>query len=178
MVIYNGPSRKIIQDLSLTIPLIGCNFAYRDFEITDCVAIDRMTVSAIRSELGGHYTFRCWTKPSSLPLPDGWREFENPGIDSGSLAVNLALRHSHRVMVVGCDGIMRGSTESAYEYRWHSTHRTKNIHLKHRSALVNLTKKHGDRILCVWPEVQNDLNTCDFDQALDQLSKYQRAEKT
>lgn len=171
VAIYNGPSREAFKGLKLSCPVIGCNFAYRDFAITDCVAVDRMAVAAIRSEHAGvPYPFRCWTKRSSLPLPDGWQDFVAPGIDSGSMAVALALSLSEQVIVIGCDGVMGGSTDSAYDYRWHRNHKNPRIHIRHGNHLQQLIKDNPGRIHLVWPGNQPEMIS--QDQALRLLGKY------
>lgn len=171
LVIYNGPSRDTFKGLKLSCPVIGCNFAYRDFAVTDLVAIDRLSVAAIRREFAGdQYAFRCWTKPSSLELPPGWQEFPNPGIDSGSLAVALALSMADEVVVIGCDGVLGGSRHTAYEYKWHGNQRNTRIHDRHAQTLMRLRRENPERIHLVWDQEHSE--TIGISEAIQRLGKY------
>lgn len=154
------------------IPLIGCNFAYRDFPITQLVSVDRMTVAAIRRELGDQPPWPCWTKQSSLELPPGWQHLPTPGIDSGSFAVWLALSQGHEVLVIGADGICGGSTVSSYHYSWHPPNPQRQIHRRHLQTLRNLTEQHPGQIKVVWDQEVQGLETVQINQALEILGKY------
>lgn len=169
-VIYNGPSRFCCDFTDFEV-IVGCNFIYRDLSVTDLVAADRLTVSAIRRELDDHYAFRCWTRQSSLELPPGWQHLPSPGIDSGSLAVAVALDRAEHIWVTGCDGICGGSRDTAYLYPWHAKSRTRNIHLKHLEALKNLTRAHPGRIRVIWPQPVSGLETVDIQEARHILGK-------
>ena len=107
VVIYNGPSRAVIQGLKFPGSVVGCNFAYRDFDLTHCMAVDLMTMAAIRGELEDKpYPCEFWTKTSSLELPEPWQQRPQLGIDSGSAAIELALTLTRGpVIVVGADGV-------------------------------------------------------------------------
>lgn len=176
LVILNGPSRDLIKGLCLTIPTVGCNWAWRDFDLTDCVVIDRMTVAAIRKHLpGAELPCRMWTRLSSLELPPGWQQRPAPGIDSGSMAIDLALSLvTGPVLVVGADGMLGRDHSTAYEYRWHPQPPTPRIHQRHRSTVVELAKKNPHRILMVTDQPDPDLKTITLDQALQQLAKYRK----
>lgn len=140
--------------------------AYGDWPLTHLVAIDRMTVARIRGEFPGEMPgVELWTKQSSLELPPGWRHRPAPGIDSGSLAVAVALEYPDPVIIIGADGVMGGATASAYDYPWHSRVKKPHIHQRHRSALVNLHKQHPGRIRVVWPLPDPDLETIPLEQA-------------
>lgn len=173
VVIYNGRSRVLWMMMRFPGPVIGCNFAYRDWSLTDCVAIDRMTVAAIRGELE-HQALPCrmWTKESNLELPPGWQHRPTPGIDSGSMAVSLALDLSDRVIVIGADGVCGGDTDTAYVYRWHGENKKRQIHHRHRQTLVELTRNHPGRISVVWPEPVEGLDCVTVEQAKIELGKY------
>lgn len=173
VVIYNGPSRVLWMMMRFPGPVIGCNFAYRDWPLTDCVAVDRMTVAAIRGELE-HQDLPCrmWTKETNLELPPGWQHRPTPGIDSGSMAVSLALDLAHRVIVIGADGVCGGDTGTAYEYRWHGENKKRTIHHRHRQTLVELTKSNPGRISVVWPEPVDGLDCIPIDQAKIEFAKY------
>lgn len=173
VVIYNGPSRLLWRDFPFPGVVIGCNFAYRDWPITDCVAIDRMTVAAIRGELeNSEIKFNLWTKLSNLELPPGWQHRSSPGIDSGSMAVSLALDLSDLVIVIGADGVCGGDTSTAYEYRWHGENKKRTIHQRHRQTLVELTRNHPDRITVIWDQPIEGLDCRTVDWAKTEFGKY------
>ena len=173
VVIYNGPSRLEWRGQQWPGRVIGCNFAYRDWPLTDCVSIDRMTVAAIRGELEGRpLPCEMWTRDSNLELPPGWQQRAAPGIDSGSLAVSLALDLCVQVMVIGADGICGGSVDTAYEYRWHRHNSLRQIHQRHRRTLQELTKGHPGRISVVWPNPVEGLDIISREQAQQRLDKY------
>lgn len=141
--------------------VIGCNFAYRDWPVTDIVAIDRMTVAEIRREYPAAAPWQQWTKTSVLELPPGWQQIPAPGIDSGSLAVSVALTRPGAVIIVGADGVMGGDHLTAYEYRWHKLPPKPQIHLRHRRTLVALARQNPGRIKVLWNTPDPDLETID-----------------
>lgn len=169
VVIYNGPSRPAREDVPQADQIIGCNFAYRDYRLTDLVAADRFTVARIRQDPDLPRLCRFYTRTSGLELPPGWHQHDSPGIDSGSLAVSVALDRCQRVLVLGADGICGGDQTSAYHdlYVWHQRVRARNIHRRHRQGLQLLTRQHPGRICVVWPEPVEQLETLPFDQALE-----------
>ena len=178
VVIYNGPSRAVWQGESFPGWVIGCNFAYRDFDLTHCMAVDRMTMAAIRGELENQpYPCEFWTKTSSLELPEPWQQRPQLGIDSGSAAIELALTLTDNVViVVGADGVCGGDTHTAYQYPWHGNSNKRNIHQRHARTVIELTKLWPGRIKLVWDRPVEGLETIDFHQALDILNKYTTTE--
>lgn len=178
VVIYNGPSRAVWQGECFPGWVIGCNFAYRDFDLTHCMAVDRMTMAAIRGELENQpYPCEFWTKTSSLELPEPWQQRPQLGIDSGSAAIELALTLTDNVViVVGADGVCGGDTHTAYQYPWHGNSNKRNIHQRHARTVIELTKLWPGRIKLVWDRPVEGLETIDFHQALDILNKYTTTE--
>jgi hypothetical protein len=173
VVIYNGPSRAVFLHHEFPGYVLGCNFAYRDFKLTHCWAVDRMTVAAIRGELET-LPMPCefWTKLSVLELPPDWQHAETPGIDSGSAALQHALKLTDReVIVIGCDGICGGATTTAYQYPWHGNSNKRHIHHRHRNTVLELHTQNPNRIKLVWPHALSDLDTIDHDQAIDLIHK-------
>ena len=178
VVIYNGPSRAQFQGVKFPGAVVGCNFAYRDFDLTHCMAVDRMTMAAIRGELEDKpYPCEFWTKTSSLELPEPWQQRPQLGIDSGSAAIELALTLTRGpVIVIGADGVCGGDTHTAYNYPWHGNSNKRNIHSRHARTVIELSKLDPGRIKMVWPTVVEGLETLDFDQALALIHKYTTTE--
>lgn len=174
VVIYNGPSRLAWRGFSWPGYVLGCNFAYRDWPLTHCWAVDRMTVAAIRGELENKpLPCEFWTKETVLELPPQWQHRPTPGIDSGSAAIAHALTLTDReVIVIGADGVCGGDTNTAYQYPWHGKNTKRTIHHRHRATMQELTKLNPGRIKIVWPQAVDCLETIDFDQALSIITKY------
>lgn len=150
-VICNGPSSESWRGYEFKGAVIGCNMGFRDWPVTDIVAVDRMTVHEIRVELKDTYTFQPWTRTSTLALPPAWLAAQPPGIDSGSLAVKIALDKATNVTVIGADGVLAGVRETRYQYRWHPKGPPSHIYQRHRRAMTELIAKHPHRITWVWP---------------------------
>lgn len=145
-VILNGPSRLQFIDHQFPEVVIGCNWAWRDWPLTDCVCIDRKMVDAIDQHFGGaERPCQFWTK--SWPNLSGhWQTFPAPGIDSGTMAVSLALKRAKQVRVIGADGIMGGDRSTAYHYDWERTPKTDRAQRLHRTALIKLIRENPGRI--------------------------------
>jgi hypothetical protein len=120
-----------------------------------------MTIVEIRKIYPFEAPFQQWTKTSPLELPRGWHEIPAPGIDSGSLAVSLALTRPGTVIVIGADGVMGGDHTTEYHYRWHQHPPKQKIHQRHRRSLVELARKNPDRIKIQWNTPDPDLETID-----------------
>lgn len=174
VVIYNGPSREIWKAFSWPGWVIGCNFAYRDWPLTHCWAVDRMTVAAIRGELENQpLPCEFWTKETVLELPPQWYHRPTPGIDSGSAAIAQALDLTDReVIVIGADGVCGGNTNTAYHYPWHGNSTKRNIHHRHRQTVIELTKHNPGRIKLVWDQPVDQLEIVDVPSAKNILTKY------
>ncbi len=143
-MVYNGPSQTQFRGL-LTAPIIvACNWGYHDWPCTDLVAADRLTVAAIVRE--GQPSCRLWTREGSLPLPPGWQSSPSPGIDSGSLAVFIALEFVKTVWVIGADGVLGLDHTNIYRYPWHRTPPSERIHLRHRQALIRVSAENPGRV--------------------------------
>lgn len=173
-VIFNGPSR--VEWLGSKFPgwVIGCNYAYRDWPLTHCWAVDRMTVAHIRGELEGK-ALPCefWTKESTLELPPEWRHKKTPGIDSGTAAVAHALELTEQeVIVIGCDGVLGGSHETAYHFPWHPGTPTEKAHRRHAETLEQLQKANTNRLFLVSDLQSERFKTISKTQAQELLNKY------
>lgn len=158
-VILNGPSRHWARDFNLTGPVIGCNWAYRDWPLTDVVCIDRKMVEQVEREfLGQPFPLTFWTR--SWPnIRSDWRQVTAPGIDSGTLAVHIALTLAQQVRVIGADGIMLGSRDTAYDYPWERQPKTQRAQNLHRRAMIKLVNQNPQRISVYWPENDPDIPT-------------------
>lgn len=145
LVIYNGPSQKAWQGRVSSPVTVACNWAYLDWPCTDLVAADRLTVAAIVK--AGQPQCRLWTREGGLPLPLGWSSSPSPGIDSGSLAVAIALTLAEEAVVIGADGVLGGDHSNLYQYPWHRSPPSERIHLRHRQALIKVTQENPGRVL-------------------------------
>lgn len=177
-VIFNGPSRESWRDYQFPGYVLGCNYAYRDFQLTHCWAVDRMTVAHIRGELENKpLPCKFWTKESSLELPPDWHHRPTPGIDSGSAAVAHALElTSAEVIVIGADGILGGSNETAYTFPWHPQGPTAKTHLRHREYTLTLQQRNP-RILLVSEQAHSDFKTISKLEAMTLFNKYTAKEE-
>lgn len=177
-VIFNGPSRLMWQGYQFPGWVFGCNYAYRDWPLTHCWAVDRMTVAQIRGELEGKpLPCEFWTKESSLELPPDWHHRPTPGIDSGSAAVAHALElTSAEIIVIGADGILGGSNETAYKFAWHPQGPTAKTHLRHREYTLTLQQRNP-RILLVSELPHSDFKTISKLEAMTLFNKYTAKEE-
>ena len=172
-VIYNGPSREQWRDYSFPGYVLGCNYAYRDFALTHCWAVDRMTVAQIRGELEKKpLPCEFWTRESVLELPPDWQHRPCPGIDSGSAAIAHALDlTTAEVIVIGADGVLGGSNATAYHFPWHPNGPTAKTHRRHSEYILTLQQRN-DRILIVSDIENPQFKTISKSQALDLFNKY------
>lgn len=172
-VIYNGPSREQWRGYDFPGYVLGCNYAYRDFKLTHCWAVDRMTVAHIRGELENQpLPCEFWTRESSLELPPLWNHRPTPGIDSGSAAIAHALElTSAEIIVVGADGVLGGSNATAYTFPWHPQGPTAKTHRRHSEYILTLQQRN-DRILIVSDIDNPQFKTISKLQALELFNKY------
>ena len=172
-VIYNGPSRESWRDYHFPGYVLGCNYAYRDFRLTHCWAVDRMTVAQIRGELE-RKPLPCefWTRESVLELPPDWNHMKTPGIDSGSAAVAHALELTlAEVIVIGADGVLGGSNATAYTFPWHPAGPNEKTHRRHSEYLLTLQQRNP-RILIVSDIHNPQFKTISKLEALQVFNKY------
>ena len=172
-VIYNGPSRESWRDYPFPGYVLGCNYAYRDFALTHCWAVDRMTVAHIRGELE-RKPLPCefWTRESVLELPPDWNHMKTPGIDSGSAAIAHALElTTEEVIVIGADGVLGGSNLTAYTFPWHPAGPNPKTHLRHSEYILTLQQRNP-RILIVSDIVNPQFKTISKDEARQVFNKY------
>ena len=172
-VIYNGPSREQWRDYSFPGYVLGCNYAYRDFALTHCWAVDRMTVAQIRGELENKpLPCEFWTRESVLELPPDWNHRPTPGIDSGSAAIAHALDlTTAEVIVIGADGVLGGSNDTAYHFPWHPNGPNEKTHRRHSEYILTLQQRN-ERILIVSDIENPQFKTISKSQALDLFNKY------
>lgn len=174
VVILNGPSRLGWTDYTFTQEkILGCNWAFRDWPLTDCACVDKTMVRAVDEYFNGSQRpCEFWTKNHPAPYP-GWRSQSIPGIDSGSYAIELALQHTRfKVLVIGADGILGGEHQTAYTYSWQTKPPNERIHQIHRQTVVKLNSQYPDRLRFVWPQLDSQLKTLPIDQAKMQITKY------
>ena len=165
LVIYNGPSQKAWQGRVRCDVTVACNWAYRDWPCTDLVAADRLTVAAIVK--AGQPQCRLWTREGGLPLPLGWLSSPSPGIDSGSLAVTIALTLAEEAVVIGADGVLGGDHTNIYAYPWHRSPPSERIHLRHRQALIKVAAENPGRVFVHSEDPVDGLETLGSQQVLD-----------
>jgi len=172
-VIYNGPSRESWRDYHFPGYVLGCNYAYRDFRLTHCWAVDRMTVAHIRGELENKpLPCEFWTRESVLELPPDWNHMKTPGIDSGSAAVAHALElTSAEVIVIGADGVLGGSNDTAYTFPWHPNGPNEKTHRRHSEYILTLQQRNP-RILIVSDIHNPQFKTISKLEALEVFNKY------
>lgn len=169
LVVYNGPSGCQYQGRLKADLVIGCNWAYRHWPVTDLVAIDRFTVSALRGD-AALPSVRLWTRRGPLELPPGWRDLAAPGIDSGSLAVSVALElGADTVTVIGADGVLGVDHSNIYHYPWHPQQPKRHIHTRHRRTLVELSRQHWGRIIVNSGKADPDLITATDQNILEEF---------
>lgn len=165
-VVLNGPSSQWLCRPPNSARLYGCNLAYRDWPITDLVCVDRMSVAQVRGDPEALKVRRFYTRTSALELPPGWQAVDPPGIDSGSLAVQIALEQNpdQQILIIGADGIMLGQTKSRYQYRWHPRGPGPRIHLRHRQAMIAVHNRWPGRISVVWCGKDTEIPTISPEQ--------------
>lgn len=172
VIIMNGASSRQFHIGDFRGAVWGCNFAYQDWPLTHCVAVDRMAVAAIRGQpQSGTVSCEWITRESPLELPPGWREAPAPGIDSGSMALSQAILLGWPCLVLGADGIMGGDTATQYHYAWHS-HVTRSQHQRHREACVSVCQQARVSVSWAWPHPDPTFDTVPFAQAQTWIDKY------
>lgn len=162
LVVYNGPSQKALHTQFTAPVIVACNWGYLDWPCTDLVAADRLTVAAIVKR--GQPQCRLYTRESSLPLPEGWQSRPSPGIDSGSLAVQVALELASQVLVIGADGVTGLDHSTVYSYPWHRSPPSQRIHLRHRQALIAVSQSHPGRVKVLSDQHIDGLDCRVYDQ--------------
>ena len=167
-VIGNGPSSVRWRGVDLH-PSIGCNYGIKDFDLDHLVCVDRMAVHAVR-KLPVKPNTVYWCKTSPLETPEGWRECEAVGIDSGSMAIKLAhdLYPENRIIVIGFDGVLGITNDNAYNYEFRKGYRTKeHTRLRHRSAVIEISKDLPIQFVGNKPDPE--LEVIDRDTAFSQI---------
>jgi len=162
-IIFNGPSSRLWLDHAFNGPVLGCNFAYRDFPLTACFAVDRFTVAAIRGE--SHPDIEYWTKQSSLELPPGWLQQTIPGIDSGTFAMQHAYQHypDMRKIIIGADGILGQDHTTHYQYNWRGKNQPHpKTHSRHRKTVLELLEKYNQPTVFISKHTDPQLETMTY----------------
>lgn len=171
VLILNGDSSRAWDGAQFKFPLVGCNYLYRDYKLTHCVAIDRMTVAHMRDDADANCSY--WTKTSPLPLPEGWLEWQPPGIDSGSMALDLVLNlyPLAAIWVIGADGVLELPSTTRYYYSWHPNGPSEHAKTRHRATWRQLIQKHDRDIWFVSDQVNDFFKTRTVKQAKEYLLK-------
>lgn len=138
LVLGNGPSANDYLHVK-GLPLVGCNAAFRDHDLTHCVMVDRITVAHFIDQTLKYPQTQFWCK-GDLPLPVGFRALPNPTNDSGSSAIKLAhtLYPDHWIMVIGFDGVLNGVNINRYTYRYRNQTTPDKQREIHRQAVYNI----------------------------------------
>lgn len=167
-IIFNGPSSSQFIGYKLPGPVFGCNFAYKDFPVTDLFAVDRMAVHAIRKEAPECRNF--YTKKTPLELPPGWQHHNIPGIDSGSYAIEQACIQypRHTKIIIGADGVLKLNSTTRYVYAWRGGRQPQGrTHLQHRDTVIALTQKYSNQKLLFVTNCQDTyMETITFDDCI------------
>lgn len=165
-IIFNGPSNRQWISHRFKGPVFGCNYAYRDFPVTDLFVADRMCVHSVRKDPLRPDGIHCYTKQSPLELPPGWRQKPTPGIDSGSFALEQAFvrypKHQH--IIIGADGILLQNHESVYEYQFRNGMSPREIpHKRHRKTVLELLELYQPNYAFVSDEQDPEIKTITYD---------------
>ena len=166
-VILNGPTASQFEGLNPH-PLVGCNYAYKDWELDHCVAVDRLCVYNIRKD--PHPDIDWITKDGvKIDTPPGWRLLKAPGVDSGTLAIEVGLEIADRVVVMGADGIMNGSNINRYYYHWHPKGTRAGRHGRFRKTAIELNTREPNRIWFAWDSQDPELQTMPIERAKQEI---------
>ena len=165
-VLGNGPSVLDWLGVKLT-PSIGCNIAINDWDLDHVVCVDRLAVVEVRRQQPKHNT-TYWIKKSPLETPPSWREFEIPGIDSGSAALNLAgqLYPENSIIAIGFDGTLGVDNSNAYEYHFRHRPTPETIRQQHRQTVVDLLPNLPP-VYFVHNQPHSYLETMSYDRAFE-----------
>lgn len=173
VVLGNAPSSSRWKGLKHT-PLLGCNLACFDWDLTHCIVIDKITVQEIlkRNYQG---TTKFWTKKTPLEVPRGWNKYPAPGIDSGSLAIKMALEFypSHKIVCVGFDGVLGGSNLNRYTYSYRGTTKS-STHQRHRKTILELDQQYPNRLIFVYDDKDQELETVSYQHAIQMVTQRNR----
>jgi hypothetical protein len=80
------------------------------------------------------------------------------------------------VLVIGADGILGGSNQTAYTFPWHPTGPTPKTHLRHREYTLTLQQRNP-RIVLVSEQGHSDFKTISKLEALSLFNKYTAKEE-
>jgi hypothetical protein len=132
-----------------------------------------MTVAHIRGELENKpLPCEFWTRESVLELPPDWQHMKTPGIDSGSAAIAHALElTSAEVIVIGADGVLGGSNDTAYTFPWHPAGPNEKTHRRQSEYILTLQQRNP-RILIVSDIHNPQFKTISKLEALQVFNKY------
>lgn len=168
-IVGNGPSSLRWRNRILH-PSIGCNLGVEHWDFDHVVCADRMAVHVV-SKLPRRPRTTYWCKASSLPTPDGWRDLEFPGIDSGSAAIQLAklLYPLDTIVVIGFDGVLNQDNSNTYHYHFRPKPTPERIRHRHRQSVVEVAKDCAVYFVSEQPDPQ--LETITHDQALEKFKK-------
>lgn len=164
-VIGNAPSSRRFLDIKMH-PSIGCNYAVRDWQLDHVVCADRLAVHAVR-QLSTTPGTQYWCKASPLETPDGWKDLEFPGLDSGSAALKLAgmLYPDNPIIAIGFDGVLGLDNSNAYTYDFRPVSNPEKIRHRHTQAVLQVVKNLPP-VKFASHQLHNQLETIDYDHAL------------
>lgn len=165
-IVLNGPSSKDWHGYKFKGPVFGCNYAYRDFPITDLFVVDRICVHNVRIDPQYPGGINCYTKQSTLEIPPGWRQMPTPGIDSGSFAIEQAfIRYpKHRHVIIGADGILQQQYETVYDYHFRNgTQTRKAVHDRYRKTVIELLQLYDTDYVFVSEQQDPEIRTTSID---------------
>lgn len=140
VVILNGPSSRSWLGHKFHVPLYGCNWAYREFDLDYCCVIDTEMCRALSHEPQppGCAFYTKTLTPQQIG-PSWIQRRPAPGIDSGSMALDLAQSHGHDpILIIGGDGQLGQDVVSVYDYSWQRRAQTSRIYQLHQHSFRRL----------------------------------------
>lgn len=160
--ILNGPSSQQWRNYKFKGPVFGCNYAYRDFPITDLFVADRICVHNVRIDPLFPGGIHCYTKQSPLELPPGWRQQTMPGIDSGTFAIEQAfVRYpNHKHVIIGADGLLEQNYETVYDYHFRNGATTReSVHKRYRKTVLEILDLYRTEYVFISDTTDTEIRT-------------------
>lgn len=167
VVIGNGPSRLRFTGFKFP-TVIGCNHAYTDFNLTHCVVWDGKVSKTIDPQQTASVKFY---KPGFAD--HGWHTLPHELENSGAAAIALALELTQGpVLCWGFDGLLGGSTETAYEYGNRLPQLTSQQQQKHNQAIHQVCENQP--VYFAWYTEHPTLRTVKYDTAISMVAQENR----
>ena len=106
-------------------------------------------------------------------MPEGWLEWQPPGIDSGSMALDLVLNlyPLATIWVIGADGVLELPSTTRYYYSWHPNGPSEHAKTRHRATWRQLIQTHARDIWFVSDQDNDFFKTRTVKQAKEYLLK-------